>query len=120
MKIDLRIVQWRKKRGMTQTELAEKCKTTQQTIAKIEMGTVDPKLTTIQKIADALDCDIVDLFYTREEFAKDVNDVAQKLDLNLNRIRSVDLNNLCWQNAFIPPFHPFWSQYKVKNNKIFL
>lgn len=120
MKIDIRIVQWRKRRGLTQEELAKRCKTTQQTIAKIELGTVDPKLTTIQKIAEGLECDIVDLFYTREEFSKDVNAVAEKLDLDLGKIRSADLNGLCWTNAFIPPFHPFWSEYKVKNNKIYL
>lgn len=120
MKIDLRIVQWRKKRGLTQEELAQKCKTTQQTIAKIEQGTVDPKLTTIQKIAEALDCDLVDLFYTREGFSQDVNAVVEKLELNLSKVRSIDLNNLCWQEARIPPFHPFWSEYKVKNNKVYL
>ena len=120
MKVDLRIVQWRKKRGLTQDELARKCHTTQQTIAKIEAGVVDPKLTTLQKIADALKCDLVDLFYTRTGFANEVNEVVEKLDLNLAKIPSVELNNLCWRTAYIPPFHPFWSQYKIKNNKIYL
>jgi len=120
MEMILRVVQWRKLKGLTQGGLAEKCKTTQQTIAKIEIGAVDPKLSTLQKIASALDCELVDLFYSREDFAKDVNSVVQKYDLNLSKVRSMDLNNLCWKEAHIPPFHPFWSQFKIKNNKFTL
>lgn len=120
MENNLRIIQWRKRKGFTQGELAKKCKTTQQTIAKIEQGAVDPKLSTLQKIADALECELVDLFYSQADFAKDVNEVAEKLELNLSKVLSVDLNNLCWQEAYIPPFHPFWSRYKIKNNKLHL
>lgn len=115
----LRIIQRRKRLGLTQQELAERCKTTQQTIAKIEQGSVDPKLSTIIKIAEALECEVTDLLYNKSAFAEDVNDVAQRLKLNLSKIRSVDLNNLCWKEAQIPPFHPLWSEYKIKDNKIY-
>ncbi len=118
MELNLRIVQWRKIKGLTQEELANKCNTTQQTIAKIEQGSVDPKLSTLQKIADALECELSDLFYNRKEFALDVNSVVKKLELNLSKVNPVDLNHLCWKEAYIPQFHPFWSQYKVKQNKI--
>ena len=118
MELNLRIVQWRKSKGLTQGELAEKCKSTQQTIAKIEQGAVDPKLATLQRIADALDCELVDLFYSRKDFAADVNQVAEKLKLNLSKVHASDLNYLCWKEARIPPFHPFWSAYKIKNNRI--
>lgn len=118
MQMNLRVVQWRRIKGLTQGELAAKCKTTQQTIAKIEQGTVDPKLSTLQKIADALDCELVDLFYSHDDFAADVNQVVEKLQLNLLKVQAVDLNSLCWQEARVPGFHPFWSIYKIKNNKI--
>ena len=54
------IVEQRLKKHMTQTELAEKAGMPQSTIARIEgltHGT--PKLATLQKIADALDADLV-------------------------------------------------------------
>jgi transcriptional regulator with XRE-family HTH domain len=116
---NLRIVQWRKALALTQEELAKKCHTTQQTIAKIEQGSVDPKQSTLEKIADALGCEIVDLFYSRESFASDVNRIIKKLDLDLNQVSPMNLNNLCWRESHIPAFHPFWSEYKVKNNRIY-
>lgn len=118
MELNLRIIQWRKKKGLTQGELADKCKTTQQTIAKIEQGMVDPKLSTLQKIADALECELVDLFYSQKDFAADVQQVADKLELNLSKVHSADLNALCWKEAYIPSFHPYWSRYKIKKNKV--
>jgi DNA-binding XRE family transcriptional regulator len=118
LNLNLRVMQIRKNLKITQTELALKCKTTQQTIAKIEQGVVDPKLFTLQKIAEALDCELTDLFYTREHFAADVNEIVKNLGLNLNKLSSVNLNHICWENAHISTFHPFWQKYKVKNNKI--
>lgn len=119
MGFNLRVLQWRKRKNLTQGDLAGKCETTQQTIAKIEQGVVDPKLSTLEKIATALDCELTDLFYCKIGFAEDVNAVVEKLELNLSKVRSIDLNQLCWKEAYIPPFHPFWSQYKIKNNKIY-
>jgi transcriptional regulator with XRE-family HTH domain len=116
---NLRVIQWRKAKGLTQGDLAEKCETTQQTIAKIEQGVVDPKVSTLEKIASALDCELVDLFYNKDSFAKDVNEVVERLKLNLAKINSLNLNQLCWKEAYVPPFHPLWSQYKIKENKIY-
>jgi hypothetical protein len=79
---------------------------------------VDPRISTLDKIAEALDCELVDLFYSKESFAADVNKVVHDLKLNLSKLSSIDLNRICAKEAFIPPFHPFWEQYKVKNGKI--
>ncbi|MGE0632662.1 MAG: helix-turn-helix domain-containing protein [Pseudobdellovibrionaceae bacterium] len=117
MNLNLRIIQRRKQLGLTQSELADKCETTQQTIAKIEQGVVDPRLSTLEKIADALNCELVDLFYTRESFADDVNRIVKDFKVNLDKISANDLNYFCWEKAYIPQFHPFWKQYSVKNNK---
>ncbi|MGZ5279510.1 MAG: helix-turn-helix domain-containing protein [Pseudobdellovibrionaceae bacterium] len=120
MNLNLRIIQIRKMKSLTQTDLAGKCETTQQTIAKIEQGVVDPKLSTLQRISEALSCELVDLFYTRETFAQDVNKVAKNLKLNLEKLNAHELNYFCWEEAYIPQFHPFWKEYSIKNNKFVL
>ncbi|MHA1431033.1 MAG: helix-turn-helix domain-containing protein, partial [Candidatus Freyarchaeota archaeon] len=43
----------RKKVGLTQTELAEKAGVSQSLIARIESGSVDPRLSTLQRILNA-------------------------------------------------------------------
>lgn len=47
--------------GLTQAELAEKAGTTQTTIARIERDAVQPAVTTLRKLATALDVSISDL-----------------------------------------------------------
>jgi transcriptional regulator with XRE-family HTH domain len=47
--------------GLTQAELAEKAGTTQTTVARIERDAVQPEVTTVRKLAKALDASIADL-----------------------------------------------------------
>jgi transcriptional regulator with XRE-family HTH domain len=47
--------------GLTQAELAEKAGTTQTTVARIERDAVQPEVTTVRKLAKALDVSIADL-----------------------------------------------------------
>jgi len=47
--------------GLTQQELADKAGTTQTTVARIERDAVEPEVTTIRKLAAALDVRIADL-----------------------------------------------------------
>jgi transcriptional regulator with XRE-family HTH domain len=47
--------------GLTQQELADKAGTTQTTVARIERDAVEPEVTTIRKLAGALDVRIADL-----------------------------------------------------------
>jgi len=114
----LRIVQIRKAKGLTQDELATRCETTQQQIAKIETGVADTKISTLGKVATALGCEVKDLFYSRNEFVQDVNEVIQTHQLNLEKIRILELNNICWLQKRIPSFHPFWESIKIKDNKV--
>ena len=51
--LDLRI-----DKGISQSELAEKAGTKQTVISRIERGTCEPTITTIKKIADALEKDL--------------------------------------------------------------
>lgn len=50
-----KILDLRLNKGLSQAELAEKVGTKQTVISRIENGTCEPQLTTIKKIANALD-----------------------------------------------------------------
>ena len=45
--------------NMSQRELAELCGTTQSAIARLERGGRPPRIDTLLRIADALECDLV-------------------------------------------------------------
>jgi transcriptional regulator with XRE-family HTH domain len=48
----------RVRRGLTQAELAELCGTTQSAVARLERGTRPPRLDTLLRFANALDCEL--------------------------------------------------------------
>ncbi len=52
------VVEQRHARGLSQQELAELCGTTQSAIARLEAGERPPRIDTLLRIADALDCDL--------------------------------------------------------------
>ncbi len=49
----------RRTRSLSQRQLAELCATTQSAIARVERGRRPPRLDTLRRIADALDCELV-------------------------------------------------------------
>ncbi len=49
----------RKEQGLSQAQLAELCETTQSAIARLESGGRPPRIDTLLKIANALECDLV-------------------------------------------------------------
>ena len=53
------VAERRQDRGMSQRELAELVGTTQSAIARLERGGRPPRIDTLLRIADALDCDLV-------------------------------------------------------------
>lgn len=53
----------RKKAGMTQNELAEKLGINRATLSKYENGQIDPTVSQLMKIADALNLPLFDLFF---------------------------------------------------------
>lgn len=62
MAIGRNIQKYRRKAGMSQDKLSKKADVTLHAIAKIESGvTPDPRIGTIKKIADALECSIDEL-----------------------------------------------------------
>jgi transcriptional regulator with XRE-family HTH domain len=52
------VIEQRLARGLSQQELAELCSTTQSAIARLESGGRPPKVDTLLRIADALDCEL--------------------------------------------------------------
>lgn len=54
-KIGQRIVEFREKKGWSQSDLARACKKDRQTIEKLENGKVNPTLYTLLEVATALE-----------------------------------------------------------------
>jgi len=54
-----KVAERRQARGFSQRELAELVGTTQSAIARLERGGRPPRIDTLLRIADALDCDLV-------------------------------------------------------------
>lgn len=52
------VAQMRGLRGLSQSELAERCGTTQSAIARLESGRRPPRVDTLLTIAEALECDV--------------------------------------------------------------
>ena len=53
------VIAQRRARGLSQAELAELCGTTQSAIARLESGGRPPRIDTLLRIANALDCNLV-------------------------------------------------------------
>ena len=53
------VTERRKEQGLSQAQLAELCETTQSAIARLESGGRPPRIDTLLKIANALECDLV-------------------------------------------------------------
>jgi transcriptional regulator with XRE-family HTH domain len=55
----------RRARALSQHELAELCGTTQSAVARFERGGRPPRMDTLLRIADALDCELIVKFQPR-------------------------------------------------------
>jgi ribosome-binding protein aMBF1 (putative translation factor) len=62
-----RVAERRIASGLSQRELAERCGTTQSAIARLERGGRPPRIDTLLRIADALQCDLVVELAPRDE-----------------------------------------------------
>ncbi len=56
--ISQQVAEQRRARRLSQHELAELCGTTQSAIARLERGVRPPRLDTLARISNALDCDL--------------------------------------------------------------
>lgn len=94
MSIGKNIKNARKKAGLTQKELAEKMGSTQQNLAQYESGKRNPKLETLNKIAEALKIpvslltDSLDSYEKGEILKLDLIELIKNLNLEINDITS--------------------------------
>jgi transcriptional regulator with XRE-family HTH domain len=63
------VAERRQERGLSQRELAELVGTTQSAIARLERGGRPPRIDTLLRIADALECDLAVELRPREQRA---------------------------------------------------
>ena len=54
-----KVTEQRVRTGLSQRELAERCGTTQSAIARLERGGRPPRIDTLLRIAEALDCELL-------------------------------------------------------------
>jgi transcriptional regulator with XRE-family HTH domain len=59
------VAEHRRLRSLSQTELADLCGTSQPGIARLERGTTAPRVDTLLRVAEALDCDLLVEFRAR-------------------------------------------------------
>ena len=62
-----RVAERRAVMGLSQRELAERCGTTQSAIARLARGGRPPRIDTLLRIADALQCDLIVELAPRDE-----------------------------------------------------
>lgn len=61
----------RKQLGLSQEQLAEKIGIQQESLSRMEKGTISPKFERLRQIAEALQCSVADLFREADEDATD-------------------------------------------------
>jgi transcriptional regulator with XRE-family HTH domain len=60
-RVAMRIKEWRKRRKLSQEELAERAGISRGYLARLETARQDPKLSTLEKVARALKIDVTKL-----------------------------------------------------------
>jgi transcriptional regulator with XRE-family HTH domain len=92
-KLGKKIREVRKQRGLTQAELAEKAGISVNFIGKVERGIHSPSVTTIERIAEALNVKVSALFDFPEEIPKKEYEIKELIrvlrDGNSSKIKIV-------------------------------
>lgn len=106
-----KLIEVRKSKGLTQDEVAEKCKITVRTIQRIESGKVKPRTFTIKVISESLGFDFFETSNTFDVSTKDQNSNLKKhtilwyikdlFNLKTNTMKKVSiLTTLCLTIGF--------------------
>lgn len=91
MKLNEKIMNLRKKEGLSQEELAEKLNVTRQTVSKWELGTITPKIDKLTEMSRVFDITVEELISEEEIEEKEtgnnpiVEDQAKKINENKTR-----------------------------------
>ena len=65
--VDLRLREWRERRGYSFRALAEIAGVSYVTLSRIESGRISPTVTMLEKLARALEIDLIDFFPPRKK-----------------------------------------------------
>ena len=84
----------RKQLGMTQDALAERLGIGQQSLSRMERGTMAPKFERLQEIADVLHCSVAELFIASEQNLHEVRLTLCELINDLTKRESDAVMNM--------------------------
>lgn len=79
MTVGERIRAFREENGWTQKQLGEKCKIAEPTIRRYELGKLNPKQSTLKKIATGLGVDVMHLTHSEEEIEEMMKGLRQSI-----------------------------------------
>jgi transcriptional regulator with XRE-family HTH domain len=85
MEIGSRIKERRLQRKLNMKQLADRVECTASLISQLERGKTDPSISTLKKIARALDVNIVDFFMSAHNEDQVVTRVSERVDMQLRR-----------------------------------
>lgn len=85
MKVCENIRKIRIERGLTQKELGEKCGIADSAIRRYELGGANPKLETLEKLANALNCDVRDLADSESRLSQyiDLGNLSENIKITI-------------------------------------
>lgn len=89
MTVGEKIKKYRKEKGLTQKKLGELCGINEANIRKYELGKANPKIETIEKIANALETTADELRGIKKDIAYNVDEIVEAL----NRYKAQQLEN---------------------------
>ncbi len=78
--------------GMNQTQLAQRTKTAQRSIVRLEKEEVDPQLSTLNKVAEALHCHLLIRFIPKEDLEKFLTKKAREKASQLISLSAASAN----------------------------
>lgn len=91
-KLGLKIKELRKRKGLTQEELAELIQMEQNSISVMESGRNFPTLGTLEKIAKVLDVNLSDFF--DYDYIEDINDIKASTEDIISKMDDKQLRQL--------------------------
>lgn len=92
MLIGEKIKKYRKEKGLTQKELADKIGKGFSTVQKYELNISQPPIDVLNRIADTLDIDVSKLFYIENTLNQSAEDEAQRQEMYLKELREDTIN----------------------------
>lgn len=92
MLIGENIKKYRKEKGLTQKELADKIGKGFSTVQKYELNISQPPIDVLNRIADTLDIDVSKLFYIENTLNQSAEDEAQRQEMYLKELREDTIN----------------------------